>query len=197
MEYMGMNLPGLCIESTASGVRIRVRVEGDKNHKISIPANLDKETFLEAYRAARQGIMTEYRPTTLPVMARRPGFFATVYNMLSRAKQRARKKGFEFDLVTDDIIALLERQNGRCAVSGMQFDIRPHPRKGAKRPFCMSIDRIDNGLGYTKGNVRITTVIVNTALLNWKEEDFQRMCQAVTKVQMRTTVVSLVGHISA
>jgi hypothetical protein len=193
MEHMGLKLPGLCVEQA----RIRVRVKGDPTHKITLPDDLDREAFLEAYHAARQGIMTDYRPTTLSVMVRRPGFFATIYNMLSRAKQRARKKGFEFDLATADIIDLLERQDGKCAVSGMQFDIRPHPRKGAKRPFCMSIDRIDNGRGYTKGNVRITTVIVNTALLNWKQEDFWRMCQAVSKEPMSPTVVSLVGQNAA
>ncbi|MGN6775971.1 hypothetical protein [Rhizobium sp.] len=193
MEYLGMSLPGLCIEALPSGqTRVRVRAENDRTKKLTIPDGLAKEDFLEAYKAARQGIptMTEYRPSNLALISGRPGFWATVYNMLARAKQRARKRGLEFDLATDDIIELLGKQDGRCAVSGMQFDIRRHPRKGAKRPFCMSIDRIDNSQGYIRTNVRITTVIVNTALLNWKQDDFRMMCLAVSRYPTCPMLVS-------
>lgn len=184
MDYMGMSLPGLCIEPLPSGgQRIRVRVKGDRKLKIMLPDGLQDAAFLAAYQAARHGFKTNYRPTTLDVLSRRPGFQGTIFNMLSRAKQRARAKGLQFELSTKDILELLEKQGGKCALSGMKFDIRPHPRKGEKRPFCMSIDRIDNDLGYLKGNVRITTIIVNTARLNWSDEDFRRMCEAVSRAR--------------
>jgi hypothetical protein len=191
MKYRGMNLAGLCIEALPyGGARIRVRPKGEPSLKISIPDGLSDDDFLAAYRAARSGLMTDYRPTTLGVMARRPGYWATLCNLLARSKQRANRKRLEFDVALNDLVEILDHQGGRCAISGMEFDIRPQPRRGEKRPFCMSIDRIDNGRGYTKDNVRITTVIANTALLNWKEEDFRRMCRAVAKRAPCPTLVS-------
>ncbi len=180
----------MCIEALPyGGHRIRVRPKGDRALRITIPEGLSDADFLAAYEAAREGKMTDYRPTTLGVMAQRPGYWETLSNLLYRAKQRARKKGFAFDLVMADLVEMLDRQNGRCAVSGMEFDIRPHPRRGEKRPFCMSIDRLDNSRGYTRDNVRITTVIVNTALLTWQEKDFMRMCRAISKKPFCPTLV--------
>jgi len=48
--------PGLCYEKTPSGrPRWRVRVDGDKGRKITIPVAPDHESFSEHYRAARLG----------------------------------------------------------------------------------------------------------------------------------------------
>lgn len=200
MKYRGMNLPGLCIEALPSGAkRIRIRTKSDPKVKITIPEGLSDNDFLAAYRAAREGQMTGYRPTTLGIMAQSPGYWETLSKLLYRSKQRAQKKGLEFDLVMTDLVEMLDRQGGRCAVTGMAFDIKPHPKRGEKRPFCMSLDRIENSLGYTKGNVRITTVIANTALLNWREEDFLRMCRAVASRPTCPTLVSAgtdMGHAS-
>lgn len=182
MEYS--QLPGLVIEPLPSGnKRFRVRVEGDHKTRISIPSGLSDDDFRAAYEAARQGIETEYRykPTLAYLLRQKQGFLATVYRMLSRAKLRSQRKGLTFSLTTDDVLAILDDQDGKCAVSGMLFDVRPHPRRGAKQPFNMSLDRIDNRAGYTRQNVRVTTIMVNTARLDWSDADFYKMCAAVVR----------------
>jgi len=176
------NLDGLLIEPLPSGKRrIRVRVKGDPKTRITLPDGLSNEEFLNAYNAARDGLTCLYRPSAIDALKTRPGFMATIFQMLSIAKLRANRKGWQFALVPSDILGILERQDGRCAISGMMFDINPRPRSGAKRPFCMSIDRLKNSAGYTPENVRITTVIANMSLLNWDVNDFRKMCVAVSK----------------
>ncbi|QKV17813.1 hypothetical protein [Oricola thermophila] len=182
--------PGLTVEILPSGnERIRVRVEGDISRKITIPSGLSDEDFNAAYNEARKGVATNYTPMRLNAMRRRPGFMSNIYVMLSRAKDRARRKGIKFDLTPEDVIEILEKQDGKCAVSGMFFDTSKYPRKGGAGPFRMSLDRINNAGGYTRDNVRVTTVIVNMARLNWSDDDFHRMCAAVARnSRARTTL---------
>ena len=70
--------------------------------------------------------------------------------MLSNARERAKKKGLEFDITLDDIvipkvcpllnIPIIQAVGTKCATHNSP-----------------SIDRIDNSLGYIKGNVMIVS----------------------------------------
>ncbi len=98
--------------------------------------------------------------------------------MLRKAKQRAKDRGHECTITADLVLQLLAEQGGKCALTGLDLDLRPSPDNG-RRPFAPSIDRIDNSRGYVDGNVRITSVIANVAAADWSAEDFQKMCEAV------------------
>lgn len=186
--------PGLVFDQLPSGkTRCRVRVKGVASKKIVIPFDPEDERFFDAYQAARRGVATYYRPTPLDVLRRSAGFEGTIVRMIRRAKQRAAKKGWDFSITAQDVRDLVVVQGGRCAVSGMKFDINPRPRSGAKRPFGISIDRLDNRRGYSRDNIRLTTVIVNTAILNWTETEFRTMCAAVARQPRCPTDIS-VGH---
>jgi len=64
---------------------------------------------------------------------------------------------------------LREKQDNRCALSGVLFD-------GEIKP---SLDRIDNTKGYIDGNVRLITVALNYAKATMTDEQFIAMCRAV------------------
>jgi len=192
MKHFGKELEGLLVEKTPSGeTRFRVRVNGDKNVRITIQSWLPEPHFMEAYYNARNGIKTWIDPTPINILRASPNFSLTIDTMLNRSRQRAKIRGYEFSLEREHIIKTLEDQEGVCAVTGVPFDLSQNPNKGQKRPHCMSIDRIHGLAGYTPDNIRITTVIVNMSLLNWRFEDFFEMCQKVVeKGQMGPTPIS-------
>ena len=98
------------------------------------------------------------------------------------AKIRASKGRTEAGICTiteQDIVELYEIQEGRCALSGKVMD---HIKDS---PHIMSIDRIDNNLGYIKSNIRLVTWKVNQAINDMSEEDFFEMCSRVAKMNPR------------
>lgn len=74
-------------------------------------------------------------------------------HMLERARQRARKKGFDFDLTVEDITPL----PAHCPVFGQPFE----PNNGHQNPNAYSLDRIDNSKGYVRGNVAVISYLAN------------------------------------
>lgn len=61
------DFPGLCKEATAAGnVRWRVRVEGEKQRKITIPVGPEHSDFQEHYEAARLGEKLKKKKAVLP-----------------------------------------------------------------------------------------------------------------------------------
>lgn len=97
--------------------------------------------------------------------------------MWSQAVTRAKKKNLEFTLTKKELNQIIERSNNRCEVTGIpfDFDFNPSVKKGAKRPFIPSLDRIDSSLGYSFENCRLVVYCVNASLLTWGEEVFTRM----------------------
>lgn len=85
-----------------------------------------------------------------------------------RRTNKARKHGTDVDAIprTAEVLALLEAQDYRCAVTGVHLE--PNV-VGPSRPFQPSIDRIDNDEGYIEGNVRIVALLVNYAMARWGE----------------------------
>mgnify|MGYP007028592946 FL=1 len=78
--------------------------------------------------------------------------------MLTRAKKYDR----EVTVKTDDIRAMLIKQDFRCALTGLPFSLGLTDSTHV-RPYGPSIDRIDNALGYVHGNIRIVCNIANIA----------------------------------
>lgn len=101
--------------------------------------------------------------------------------MCRRARENAKAKKREYDLDPGFIEEMLLRQDHRCAVSGIRFSDREFYRN----PFAPSIDQIRPGAGYVRGNVRIVSVIVNTAMNGWGEGPFYRLvyeCRVLSQV---------------
>ncbi|RVG27128.1 hypothetical protein [Sinorhizobium meliloti] len=58
--------------------------------------------------------------------------------------------------------ALWDRQNGRCALTGQAFELRSD-EEGGVQDDRVSLDRIDNLVGYTETNVQLVTQFANRA----------------------------------
>ena len=68
--------------------------------------------------------------------------------MIIEAKARAKKKGLDFNITSDDV-----KWNEVCPIFGVRLVLN---NTGAGGSFdSPSLDRIDNDKGYVKGNVRI------------------------------------------
>jgi hypothetical protein len=96
---------------------------------------------------------------------------------LQACRKRAKERKLVYNL---DIVFLLELyavQKSKCAVTGIDFDFT-FDKKFSKRPFSPSVDRINSKFGYTKDNVRLVCSSVNTALSEYGDEIFDKICQA-------------------
>lgn len=84
--------------------------------------------------------------------------------MLQDAKKRARAKGLDFDISIEDI-----KVPAVCPVLGI-----PLFKMGGKRTDnSPSIDRVDNSLGYLKGNIMIISSRANLLKNNGTLEEFK------------------------
>jgi hypothetical protein len=96
-----------------------------------------------------------------------------------RANIRADRAGIEFDLKNPEHAATLyDRQNGRCAVSRVEFNLQRFDDALVKHPFAPSIDRILSSRGYTEDNVRLVCVAVNFGMGEWGQEVYMTLARA-------------------
>lgn len=78
--------------------------------------------------------------------------------ILSRAKARAKEKGLEFNLEVKDIII-----PDKCPILGIPIITRFSINKRSGPAFnSPSLDRINNELGYIKGNIMVVSHKANT-----------------------------------
>lgn len=99
--------------------------------------------------------------------------------MCGAAKYRAKKLNISFNLDSKYLEGIWEEQQGRCAVSGRDFDLSRPNIEASTRPNSPSLDRINPKEGYIKGNVRIVCYQVNTALNEYGEEALISLCKDI------------------
>lgn len=106
--------------------------------------------------------------------------------MLSDAKKRARIKKIPFDLSEYDVREMFFMSQGKCTLTGLPFR---HPDgekvRYLKNPYAPSLDRIDNRLGYTAGNVRLICVAMNLAMHQWSLGFFDELAEARRKFKKK------------
>lgn len=113
---------------------------------------------------------------------RQYNYYATIkgriQNCVKGAKKRAGIKKIPYDISIEFIAELWSKQDGKCALTRIDFSV-PQERNDRKAsPFSPSIDRIDCSKGYTKDNVRLVCIAVNYALNEFGEEVFKIICQS-------------------
>lgn len=131
--------------------------------------------------AARQRVRDNRKAASL--RPETPGhLFPTLWahKTLWDSRKRAKKKGHEFGIGVAWILNLLEEQEYRCALTGIEFSERT-VNDAHKRPYMPSLDRIDCRKGYTPGNVRIVCVAVNTLLQDWGDEVLHEIVASILR----------------
>ena len=103
-----------------------------------------------------------------------------ITTLLTTAKYSSmkREKKHRFDAaileITEDYIKeLVEKQQNKCAYSGVEFIWE---YCGNHKP---SLDRIDSSKGYIQGNVHLVTTIVNQAKSDLMETEFLKMVKSI------------------
>lgn len=76
-------------------------------------------------------------------------------SMLRTLKHRAKKKGLEFNITKEDLVI-----PEYCPILGIKIESNVGKGSGGKMN-SPSVDRIDNNLGYIKGNVWVISQLAN------------------------------------
>lgn len=94
--------------------------------------------------------------------------------LYKNSKQNSRHYPFKYDITPEYIQQILEKQNYKCAYSGITFS------SDRKNKFTYpTIDRIDSNKGYEVGNICICTHFVNMMKNNCSVEKFKDI---ITKI---------------
>jgi len=101
----------------------------------------------------------------------------TPYNYLDllykQIKSSRVKQKISFDIEAEDVKALWDAQNGRCALSGVVMTYQRGRYSNAKiRDLNASLDRINSELGYTKTNIQLVAARINLMKSNLPEDMF-------------------------
>lgn len=91
------------------------------------------------------------------------------------AKHRAKEKQIDFNITLDDIII-----PEKCPVLGIEIK-RAHGHNTHK-PNSPSIDRINNLLGYVKGNVRVISLKANYLKSNATLEELEKIVNDLRQI---------------
>lgn len=87
-------------------------------------------------------------------------------------------RGITLDIDYKFLCELYNRQNGKCAISGLPMTYNV----GAGRNhYNISIDRIDSTKGYTKDNVQLVCVQVNMMKAEMQMEELYNFCDCIIK----------------
>lgn len=96
--------------------------------------------------------------------------------VLSGIRERARKKGLEFDLTLEDV-----SEYSVCPVFGFEL-VRGDGKPQFNSP---SVDRIDSSKGYTKDNVQILSQLANAMKQNATPEQLIVFAEWVLKTYQK------------
>lgn len=89
---------------------------------------------------------------------------------------RAKTRNIPFDLTPEWARSVW---TGRCALTGIEFDLSTQPGRTGPRFYSPSIDRIEPALGYTQGNCRFVLFAVNALKSDACDADMLRVARAL------------------
>ena len=106
-----------------------------------------------------------------------------IHNMYKRAKDRAKKYNYEFNLEEEDIII-----PELCPLLEVPFVL------GEKGDYAYTptIDRIDNSKGYTKDNISIITMKANSMKNSASFEELQKFCTNILRYSLNNKKSELI-----
>ena len=91
-----------------------------------------------------------------------------------KAKRNARRRKLEFNLKPEDIDV-----PELCPYLGFELS---YNKKDSKEPFYFSIDRIDSGKGYIKGNIQIISLLSNTMKNSSSDEQLVTFAKNILRI---------------
>lgn len=106
--------------------------------------------------------------------------FTSFRKYLALCEYRGQKKKYGCNLDLQFLKQLWEDQNGICPISGAKLILSLNTSKSLpKNPYNASLDRIDNSLGYLKGNVRFISYMANIGKQLFTDQQLIDFCKTV------------------
>lgn len=100
----------------------------------------------------------------------------------SRILEGARVRNIEVSITIEDILDLLEKQNYKCALSGLPLIMSrtfSKDRTNQASSTTASLDRIDSSKGYVLGNVQWVHKDINIMKNKFDNQYFIEMCKKI------------------
>ena len=101
-----------------------------------------------------------------------------IRNKLNKVRNNSKSINREFSITVLDVMKLYDKQDGKCAVSGIPMTL--YSKLGAYST-GVSIDRIDSSKGYVKDNIQLVCIIVNTMKTAMSTDEFLNICKVITE----------------
>lgn len=83
------------------------------------------------------------------------------------------KRGLEIGVDTEYLESLWNEQDGKCALSGLDMEVRTRTLRPHNNYLVASLDRIDSSKGYVVGNVQFVCYALNLAKQSGSDSDFR------------------------
>jgi hypothetical protein len=98
-------------------------------------------------------------------------------------RQGAQKRNIEFDITIEQAWELFVKQNGKCALSGVDIQLSSDLKKCNPdySKITASLDRIDSTKGYILNNIQWVHKTVNYIKRDLDQEEFITWCQLISK----------------
>ena len=80
-----------------------------------------------------------------------------IHYKVQQAKHRSIRKGIEFNITNEIIEDIFKKQDGKCYFTNIELTFSTHDWNS------LSIDRLDNNLGYIKDNIVLVTRFINSS----------------------------------
>lgn len=110
------------------------------------------------------------------------GHINRVY-LQTRYNHTRRSKEMDFTITLDDIKCQYAKQDGKCALSRLQFTHNAYTNSKENshniNKWNVSIDRIDSNKGYTKDNIQLVCAIINRMKTDLDEKEFLLLCNDI------------------
>lgn len=98
-----------------------------------------------------------------------------IHHKFKVAKRRSEQLNINFDLDEQFLLELWNKQNKLCYYTKL-----PMQHKKGER-YCLSIDRINSDLGYTKDNIVLCCDVVNIMKCSLYKDEFIKLCKIIAK----------------
>lgn len=109
-----------------------------------------------------------------------------IHNALfNRWRYNAKSRNYLFTISIEQLQEILEQQNFKCAYTNMDMlcpKTYNEKKEMTSSPYLISLDRIDNDLGYVDGNVHFVCVWANKARGSYAHETFKEILSNFSNV---------------
>ena len=130
---------------------------------------IGKEYDLDKMKVLR--LLHSYDIPTRP--ARR---YKEVFPGWSKILEGAKRRRLEFTITPDYIQSLFDKQQGRCALSGLPLKLKTRYKDSE---YTASLDRIDSSIGYIPGNVQWVHKHINKMKMEFDNDYFIECCRQI------------------